>query len=109
RKTRDTLFNPRYGGEASEGERYEAFMLERFFVLCQSYEFVRLLRISEQTPATVSAINRLESEFGRALGELDAAINFSDFVPFTPDDLARVQLGSGLIVLNSVLERRRSA
>jgi hypothetical protein len=108
RKTRDTLFNPLYGGGASEGQRFEAYMLERFFVLCQCYEFVRLLKVSKQTPGVVRAIDRLEREFGRALGELNAVVNLNEFVPLALDDLARAQLGSGLIVLNSILELRGS-
>ncbi len=105
-KTRDLLFNPLYAREATEGERFDAYMLDRFFVLCHGYEFVRLLRISRQSPTAVSAISRLEQEFTKALKKLDAAVSFAAFEPFVLSDLARVQLGSGLIVLNSLLERK---
>jgi hypothetical protein len=103
RKTRDTLFNPAYAKDASEAERFEVYMLERFFVLCHSYEFVRLLDSSQPTPAIVRAKERVEREFSRALAQLDEALDLRAFQPFAPSEIAKVQLGAGLIVLNSLL------
>lgn len=103
RKTRDTVYNPRYAKLATEGERYEVYMLERFFVLCHYYEVVRLLRVSGGSREVTDAIGRLEADFARALARLDEAVGLGKFRPFALDDLARVQLGSGLIVLNSLL------
>ena len=103
RKTRDTLFNPAYGKPASEGERFEAYMLERFFVLCHYYEFVQLLKASRISPVIAAAIDRLEGEFDHAMRTLDAAVDLGKLQLFALDDLAKVQLGSGLIVLNSLL------
>jgi hypothetical protein len=103
-KTRDLLFNPSYGRIGTEGERFNVYFLERFFVLCHTYEFVRLLKVSTQTAAVRRATDRLEALFDEALARLDREIGFDRFEVINCDRLARVQLGSGLIVLNSMLE-----
>jgi hypothetical protein len=104
-RTRELVFSPTYGGTATEGQRFDTYTLETF-VLVHSYEFVRLLRSSKQTPAVKEAIRRLESVFDEALDEIARNIDADAFEVIDCDTLARVQLGSGLIVLNSVLESR---
>jgi hypothetical protein len=101
-KTRDILFNPRYSRTMTEGERFNVH-LERFFILCQQYEFVRLLRASTQTERVRGTTERLEPAFGEALDAIAQRANFEAFEVVCLDDLVRVQLGSGLIVLNSLL------
>lgn len=105
--TQDLLFNPAYGRVATEGERVTEY-LERYSLLCQSYEFVRMLAASPQTPAVMAARDRLERMFDEALADVDRAIDFSAFEVIDCGTLARVQLGSGLIVLNSVLSSSSS-
>jgi hypothetical protein len=105
-KTRDILWNPAYGGTLTEGERFNIYLQDRFFVLCHSFEFVRLLKSSSQTAAVTSAIARLEPIFDRALEEIEAQVDAARFEVLDYRMLARVQLGCGLIALNSVLESR---
>jgi len=106
--TQDILFNPAYGKKATEGERFDVYLIDRFFALCHSYEFVRLLRASTQTPAVRQAAERLERVFDEALRELAKEIDLDEFEVLDCDSLARVQFGAGLIVLNSVLESKAS-
>jgi hypothetical protein len=62
------------------------------------------LKASTQTPAVMGATERLESLFDEALGEIAQQIDFDQVEVIDCDALARVQLGSGLIVLNALLE-----
>jgi hypothetical protein len=103
-RTRDVVFNPAYGATATEGERFDTFAMGSCFVLAHSYEFVRLLRTSRQTPAVQGAIERLDAVFDDALAEIDREVDFGAFDVIDYDTLARVQLGSGLIALNATLE-----
>lgn len=104
--TRDILFNPLYDRSMKEGDRFQACMVDGgFWGLCHSYQFVRLLRESPQTPAIRRAIDRLERVFDDALAEIGRHVPFDRFEIVDCDTLARVQLGSGLIVLSSLLER----
>jgi hypothetical protein len=102
-KTKDILFNPSYDGLMTESERFTTYMNERLPFICNSYEFVRLLRASNQTPVVQKAISRLEKEFSEALGDLERQVDFSAFEVLPCDTLARVQLGSGLIMLNAMI------
>jgi hypothetical protein len=102
-RTRELVFSPAYSGSATEGERFDTFGMGACFVLAHSYEFVRLLHDSEQTPAVRGAAERLERVFDDALARSDREIGFSAFRPIDCDTLARVQLGSGLIALNALL------
>jgi hypothetical protein len=105
--TRDILFNEQYDRPMKEGDRFQACMVDGgFWGLCHSYQLVRLLKASRQTDAVRSAIDRLERTFDEALGEIQRHIDFKQFNVVDCDTLAKVQLGSGLIVLNSVLEER---
>lgn len=101
-KTRDVLFNPFYSRMMTEGERFNAY-LEKLSRLCQSYEFVRLLKASKQTPAVARAIERLDAIFDQELADIEANVAVDAFQPIDLSTLAKVQLGSGLIVLNSLL------
>lgn len=101
-KTRDVLFNPAYSRAMTEGERFNAY-LEKLARLSQSYEFVRLLKISEQTTVVKQAIERMEAVFDTELADVKANIDLNAFEPIDLTTLARVQLGSGLVVLNSIL------
>jgi hypothetical protein len=106
--TRDILFNPQYARTMTEGDRFNACMTDGgFFFLLFSYQFVRLLKASQQTPAVRQAVERLEHAFDDAVTELKRHVDFSSFKVFPCDTLVRVQLGSGLIALNSILDARR--
>lgn len=106
--TRNLLFNPSYSRTMTEADLFYACMTDRFYALCNSIEFVRLLKASKQTPAVVHAIQRLEPLYDEALAELSKHIDFDAFEAIDYDTLARLHLGGGLIVLNSVLEANES-
>lgn len=101
-KTRDLISNPAYSRMLTRGERVRIYQ-EKLFLLTQSYEFVRLLQASKQTPAVVNTTTRLEQLFQQALDEMSQQAGFDRLELVDHDSLARVQLGSGLIVLNSLL------
>lgn len=103
-QTRDLLFNPVYDKVATERDRFFAWLWGRFMPLCNAHVFVRLLNASTQTPAVRRGVERLEDIFRHALTELDREIDLDAFDVIDCDTLARVQLGSSLIALNSVLE-----
>lgn len=104
-RTRDLMFNVSYAKEATENELLFAHLWHGFMVLCHGYEFVRLLRDSRQTPEVGHAIVRLERAFNESLNEIRHHVNFDAFEVIDCDTLAKVQLGSGLIVLSSVLDK----
>jgi hypothetical protein len=105
-KTRDVLLNPAYNKTMSEGERFYVYLWDRFVVLCNSYEFVRLLKESTQSDRVRDAVLQLEAIFDDALDDIAKNVNLSEFQLIDCDSLARVQLGSGLIVLNALLEKQ---
>jgi hypothetical protein len=106
--TQDVLFNPQHDRVMKEGDRFQACMVEGgFWFLCQSYQFVRLLKASAQTPAIGKAIERCDAAFDQALAEIQRYVDFDAFEIIPCDTLARVQLGSGLIAVNSLLDRPR--
>lgn len=98
------LADPSYSGLATEGRRFEVFM-ERFRFLFHSYQFVRLLKESPQTVAITEATARLEAVFDEALSDIGRSVDFDAFEPVDCDTLARVQLGTGLIALNAMLDK----
>jgi len=104
--TRELLFNPAYGKTATRAQLIDIHIGDRFNVLCHSYEFVSLLKASRQTTTIRAAINRLDTLFDEALSEVDRNVGFDACEVLDCDTLARVQLGSGLIALNAVLEAR---
>lgn len=108
--TRDTLFNPHYDKTMTEGDRFDTCIVDGgFFFARMSYPLVRLLKESRQTPAVRSALERVEQAFDEALAEIKSHVDFDAFETVDCDTLAKVQLGSGLIVLNSVLEQLQRA
>jgi hypothetical protein len=102
--TQDLMFNAAFSKEATENDRIFAYLWRRLMPLCNGYTFVRLLRCSVQTEAVKAATDRLEKIFDEALAEMRRQIDFDGFEVIDCDTLTRVQLGSGLVVLNSVLE-----
>jgi hypothetical protein len=105
--TADFLSNPLYDRPMKEGDRFQTCMVESgFWFLCHSYQLVRLLKASRQTPAMTTAVERLEAAFDAALAEIKRFVDFDAFAPVAFDTLARVQLGSGLAVLNAVIGER---
>lgn len=100
---RNTLASPADNRLATRGERFSAHMY-RFQFLCNAYVFVRLLKVSKPTVPVQTSLERMEALFTRLLQELDLLMDFRKFAAIDCDTLARVQLGSGLIVLNSLLE-----
>ena len=107
--TKDLLFSSAYCGQASEADVFNTYMTDRYYALAYSYSFVRLLKDSKQTASIVQAIERLDSVFEEALNDIKKHIDFSMFEVIDVNALAKLQLGSGLIVLNSLLEGRYDA
>lgn len=106
--TRDILFNPHNNRTMTEGDQFSACMVDGgFWFPLWSYQFVRLLKESPPTPAVRQAIERLERAYDDALDDIARYIDFHAFESFDCDTLAKVQLGSGLIVLNSLLETQK--
>lgn len=103
--TREILFSPEYARTMTEGDLFNACMVDGgFLFLPVSYQFVRLLKASPQTAAVRQAIARLDQAFDEALASIARHIDFDAFEAIDCDTLAAVQLGSGFIVLNSLLE-----
>lgn len=101
RSTRDLLFDPAYARNAT-GLEYVFEHMEHYGFLCHCYEFVRLLRDSAPTAAMRAAIGRLDEVFDRALAHVARNVDVRTLQAIDCDRLARVQLGSGLIALNSL-------
>ena len=101
------LSDPKYSGKATGDKRFNLHMTV-YWVLCHNYEFVRLLKASQQTAIIQSSINRLESLFDNLLEDIGKNINLSELEVIDVNTLAKVQLGSGLIALNAVLERKNT-
>lgn len=102
-RTSDLLFNPSYSRTMTEADLFSDCMT-RFYVLCNSHEIVRLLKASKQTPAVVQATRRLESMYDEALAEIARHVDFEAFRLIEHNSLARMHLGGGLVVLNSILD-----
>lgn len=104
RPQKSLLFDPMYNGIATERVRLTHYILA-FLFLCHDYEFVRLLKVSNQTPAIKASIERLEPLFDKAFAAIDKQIDFSLFEVSDVNDLLKVQFGSALIVLNAILNK----
>lgn len=102
---RALVSDPFYSSVASQGEWLDAMIgvSGRFGFLCQAYAFVRLLKVSKQTPAVRDATARLEVLFDAALADIDARVDLSKFEPVDCTTLAKAHTGSALIALNSLL------
>jgi hypothetical protein len=104
--TRDILFNPRFGRAATRADEINAHLFDGgVFFLRDAYQFVRLLKASKKTVAVHKAIARLEREFDRALADTRREVCLDDIEVIDCETLAKVQLGSGLIALNAVLDK----
>jgi hypothetical protein len=102
--TRDTLFNPLYDRPMKEGEKFDACIVnDGLKFLAYYFQLVRLLRASSQTPAIGKETTRLEGVLERTFVDIARHFDLTAIEVFDCDTLARVQLGSGLIALNSVL------
>ena len=104
--TRDLLFNSSINKLATEEERFKVCIRTPYAILCHNYQFVRLLKDSVQTPGIVAAIERLDRVFYSALERLLDYIQPDDLEILDVNDLVSIQLSSGLIVLNAVLENQ---
>ena len=98
------LFHPDYSRLAREDERFNVYMRIKYRFLCNNSEFIRLLRDSHQTPAVIEAIKTMDALFAEAFEDISNNIDFEAFEVIDVNVLAKAQLGSGLIALNSVLE-----
>lgn len=103
--TRQILFGNDNNRLATEADLFNAAMINGgSFFLRWSSQFVRLLRNSDRTPAVVTALERVERAFEEAFNEIAREVDFSKFEAIGCDNLAKIQLGSGLIVMNSLLD-----
>lgn len=102
-RTRDILFNPLYDRPATEEDWFVEHM-RCYNVLCNCHEFMRLLLDSRQTNAVVEARRRTEATFLEAFNQIASELDFGKLTVLGHDSLAGLQLGSGLIALNAVLE-----
>ncbi len=101
----DALFNPDYARNMTEADRVSACLDGVYFLTVRS-QVIRLLKASPQTQAICLAAERLERAFEEALDQLDRLIDFSAMESISHGTLARVQLGSGLVALNSLLAQQ---
>lgn len=102
--TADILFNREHNKIMTESDVFQAIMVDGgFWGLCQTYQFVRLLKASRPTTPVIHAIARLESAYADALADIDRYVHLKAASVISCDTLARIQLGSGLTVLNSLL------
>lgn len=104
--TAEIISDSRNDRPATEGEVFNVCVMDSGLYFVQfAYQFVRLLAESPKTTAVQKSIKRAEE----ALDEVKAAIGqYIDLNALTPVDfniLVRVQLGCGLICLNSVIEK----
>lgn len=104
--TRDTLFNPDYDRSMTEGEKFDACIVnDGLKLLAIDYMFLRLLETSRQTERVKRSAAKLERLLSNAYAEIGRQFDLDAIEVFECDRLTRVQLGSGLIALNAVLER----
>jgi hypothetical protein len=104
----DALFNPDYARNMTEADRVSACLDAVYFLTVRS-QVIRLLQASPQTQDIRSGACRLEHAFEEALEQLDRLIDFSRMERVDCGTLARVQLGCGLVALNSILAQRGSS
>lgn len=102
--TAEVLLNPTYDRLMTEGDLFNACMVDSgFMYLPYAYQFVRLLRASEQTEPVQQAIERLEPAFDQAFAGIGRHVDFDAFEVIDSNLLMKIQLGSGLVALNSLL------
>lgn len=107
--TAEFLSNSQYDRPMTKGDVFNVCVMDSGLYYFQfAYHFIRLLKASHQTHAVRRAIERAGRAFDEVRAELAHHIDFDAFEAFDCGTLAKVQLGSGLIVLNSILEARKS-
>jgi len=79
--------------------------LPKFETFC-SVNNPHTLKDSRQSPNVIAAIKRLECIFEGAYSDIDEHAKLYGFEIIDINTLVKVQLASGLIVLNSILEKR---
>jgi zinc carboxypeptidase len=105
--TREYLFSPEFGRTMTEADRFNALTREGlFFYLPFCFQLLRLLETSRQSAAVKASTARLEEVFESVLADTAQAARFDLFEIVDYNTMAKVQLGSTLIALNSVLETR---
>lgn len=104
----EILFNPKYDRAMTAGDRLHA-CIDYAYSLFSRHQLVRLLKASPRTRAVREALTRLEPLFEQALRDTFSGVDLDAFEVVDCDTLARVQLGSGLIALSSVIEERQRA
>lgn len=105
--TNDTLFNQQYNRSMTEGEKFDACIVnDGLKLLAFNFQFLRLLRDSQPTSSVQAAAERLERHFAAAFADISRHFDLDAIEVFPADTLARVQLGSGLMALDALLETR---
>ncbi|MDT9600200.1 M14 family zinc carboxypeptidase [Sphingosinicella rhizophila] len=104
-KTRDLLYNPSYGRTMTESERFTQHVM-RLYMMSHVYEFVRLLKASQQTERVRQAIARLEPVFDELLDDIACGMDAERLEMVDHDTLARIMIGTGLVVLDAMLADR---
>jgi len=105
--TSEIVADPLNDRFATEGEIFSVCVMDSGLYFVQfAYQFVRLLKASRQTQAVRMATGRAEAVLAEARAEIGRHIDLDAFEFFDCDTLAKVQIGGGLIVLNSILQGR---
>ena len=102
----DTLKDDSLDRAALKSEEFDD-CLGLYYNLCWNWQFVRLLEDSRQTPGVKAARARIEKLLREFYAGLETKREFSSFRSIPIASLVKAQLGSGLIVINSMLERSR--
>lgn len=97
------LTRPEDSRIATKGDVIRVYMRGVYF-LGSAYSFVRLLKQSRQTVVVRQATEKIEAIFVEMIDDLKRAIGTDQFEFTDHDTLSSLQLGSGLIALNAVLE-----
>lgn len=107
-KTRDLLYNPAYARTMTESERFTQHVM-RLYMISHLYEFVRLLKVSKQTGQVQRAIARLDAIFDDALADIARNIDAERLEIVDHDTLARIMIGTGLVVIDAMLEAKQAS
>lgn len=84
-----------------------AAALEAYYGLCWNWQFVRLLEDSRQTARVRATRARVKALLLEFYGELEKSGAFAGLKPIPVGRLVKAQLGSGLIVINSMRQAGR--
>jgi hypothetical protein len=105
--TPDALFNPNYDRSMVENDLFNVCVVDSgLYFFMWSYQFLRLLKSSAQTATVSEAVETVERAYERVRAEIGRHIDLNAFETVAYDTLAKVQLGSGLTVLNAILQSR---